>query len=87
VAELAGMRDRRLVFFVDDNITSHPSATKELLRALIPLELRWVGQASINAAHDEELLSAHGAQRVPGRAHRLREPRPREPGAMNKTST
>jgi radical SAM superfamily enzyme YgiQ (UPF0313 family) len=57
VAELAGMRDRRLVFFVDDNITSHPSATKELLRALIPLELRWVGQASINAAHDEELLS------------------------------
>jgi len=27
-----------------------------LLRALIPLQIRWVGQASIIAAHDEELL-------------------------------
>ena len=29
---------------------------KEFYRALIPLKIRWVSQASINVAHDEELL-------------------------------
>src|SRR5207344_377180 len=29
---------------------------KEFLRALAPLGIRWVGQSSINAAHDEEFL-------------------------------
>lgn len=48
---------RRLFFFVDDNITSNLEEAKELYRALIPLKIRWVSQASINAAHDEEFLS------------------------------
>lgn len=47
---------RKLIFFVDDNITSNPAQAKELLRALIPERVRWVSQASINAAHDEEFL-------------------------------
>lgn len=47
---------RRLVFFVDDNITSNIEQAKMLYRSLIPLKLRWVSQASINAAHDEEFL-------------------------------
>ncbi len=47
---------RRLIFFVDDNITSNIDEAKELFRALIPLRIRWVSQASINAAHDEEFL-------------------------------
>ncbi len=46
----------KLIFFVDDNITSNPAKTKEFLRALIPLKLRWVSQASINTAHDDEML-------------------------------
>jgi radical SAM superfamily enzyme YgiQ (UPF0313 family) len=29
---------------------------REFFRALIPLGIRWVGQSSINAAHDEEFL-------------------------------
>ncbi|HET8772787.1 MAG TPA: radical SAM protein [Thermoanaerobaculia bacterium] len=45
-----------LYFFVDDNITSNLDAAKELYRRLIPLKIRWVSQASINVAHDEELL-------------------------------
>lgn len=45
-----------LYFFVDDNITSNLDAAKELYRKLIPLKIRWVSQASINVAHDEELL-------------------------------
>ncbi len=43
-------------FFVDDNITSNMAEAKEFYRALIPLRIRWVSQASINAAHDEEFL-------------------------------
>jgi radical SAM superfamily enzyme YgiQ (UPF0313 family) len=67
VAEVAGLKDRRLIFFVDDNITSNLAQAKELFRALIPLKLRWVSQASINAAHDEEfldLLARSGCQGV-----------------------
>ncbi len=45
-----------LIFFVDDNITSHREAAREFFRALIPLNIRWVSQASITVAHDEELL-------------------------------
>ena len=52
------MRDfgRKLIFFVDDNITSNLEQAKEFFRALIPLGVRWVSQSSINAAHDAEFL-------------------------------
>ena len=46
----------RLYFFVDDNITSNFDEAKELYRALARFRIRWVSQASINAAHDEEFL-------------------------------
>lgn len=49
-------RNRKLFFFVDDNVTSNLPQAKEFFRALIPLGIRWVSQSSINAAHDEELL-------------------------------
>lgn len=47
---------RKLFFFVDDNVVSSPAAAKELCRALIPLNIRWVSQATLTLAHDEELL-------------------------------
>jgi radical SAM superfamily enzyme YgiQ (UPF0313 family) len=57
LAEVAALRrDKRLLFFVDDNITSNLKQAKEFFRALAPLGVRWVSQASINAAHDEEFL-------------------------------
>jgi radical SAM superfamily enzyme YgiQ (UPF0313 family) len=57
VAEVASIRgEKRLFFFVDDNITSNLAEAKEFFRALAPLRIRWVSQASINAAHDEEFL-------------------------------
>ncbi len=43
-------------FFVDDNITSNFDEAKELYRQLAKHKIRWVSQASINAAHDEEFL-------------------------------
>jgi radical SAM superfamily enzyme YgiQ (UPF0313 family) len=58
IAELAGMKrqNKKFIFFVDDNITSNMGQAKAFFRALGPLKLRWVSQASINAAHDEEFL-------------------------------
>lgn len=57
LAEIAALKkDKGLIFFVDDNITSNLAEAKEFFRALIPLKVRWVSQASINAAHDEEFL-------------------------------
>ncbi len=58
LAELARIRrPGRLVFFIDDNIVSDLEAAKELMRALIPLKVRWVSQASINVAFDDEALA------------------------------
>jgi radical SAM superfamily enzyme YgiQ (UPF0313 family) len=62
--EIRGI-DKPLIFFVDDNITSNMDEAKEFFRRLIPLKVRWVSQASINAAHDEEflrLIKASGCQ-------------------------
>ena len=64
LAEIRSIQ-KPLYFFVDDNITSNMKRAKEFFRALIPLKIRWVSQASINAAHDEEfleLLVASGCQ-------------------------
>ena len=55
VREVASVRSRP-VFFVDDNIAVDRRRTLELLEALIPLGIRWVGQASLHAAADEEML-------------------------------
>jgi len=57
VAEAAQDREHaKLIFFVDDNLACEPERFKQLLRALIPMKIRWVGQAGINVAHDPELL-------------------------------
>ncbi len=49
-------QDRKLVFLVDDNLVSDREAAKELLRALIPLKIRWVSQGSIDMTEDPELM-------------------------------
>jgi radical SAM superfamily enzyme YgiQ (UPF0313 family) len=62
IAEIQKQR-RSLYFFVDDNLSANMERAKSLLRALIPLKIRWVSQCSINAANDEEfvqLLAASG---------------------------
>jgi radical SAM superfamily enzyme YgiQ (UPF0313 family) len=59
VAELAGLKpDKRLFFFVDDNFAGDLKAGRTLLPALATLNIRWITQMSINAAHDEEFLEA-----------------------------
>lgn len=55
VNEIAGLKEK-LVFFVDDNIVADHAAAKKLFRALIPLKIHWVGQGSLQAAQDLELV-------------------------------
>ncbi|MBN2612479.1 MAG: B12-binding domain-containing radical SAM protein [Bacteroidales bacterium] len=42
--------------FLDDNIIGQPRYAKELFRAIKPLKIKWVGQASISLVKDSELL-------------------------------
>ena len=44
------------IMFIDDNFAGDPKRTKELLREMIPLKIRWQAAVSINAAKDPELL-------------------------------
>ncbi len=46
----------KLVLIVDDNVIGVPERAKDLFRALIPLGIRWVSQASIDFARDPELV-------------------------------
>jgi radical SAM superfamily enzyme YgiQ (UPF0313 family) len=58
VEEVRRVREgKRLIFFVDDNITGHRDYAKDFFRALVPLNIRWVSQASITVAHDDEMLA------------------------------
>lgn len=49
------------VFFVDDNITVNRDYAKLLFESLMPLNKKWVSQASIDAAKDDKLLSLASA--------------------------
>lgn len=55
IAEIKSQK-RKDLFFVDDNITANREKAKELFRALIPLKIRWVSQASIDMLEDKELM-------------------------------
>jgi radical SAM superfamily enzyme YgiQ (UPF0313 family) len=55
-AASSGATRNQLIFFVDDNLACEPDRLKQFLRDLIPMRVRWVGQAGINVAHDPEML-------------------------------
>lgn len=55
VAEIRQLNSK-FFFFVDDNIVTDQARAKELLQALIPLGIKWIGQGGIAAAFDHELL-------------------------------
>lgn len=47
---------KNMVFFVDDNIISSRRHAKEFLNRIIPYNLKWLGQTSVNIVKDDELL-------------------------------
>jgi radical SAM superfamily enzyme YgiQ (UPF0313 family) len=55
--EIESLGKSNLVIFLDDNIVGNPSFAKELFRALIPYKIKWVAQASVTIARDDELLA------------------------------
>lgn len=55
IAEIAALPGQ-MIFLVDDNLFADRNAAEALLRALIPLNIRWVCQVSIDVAADELLL-------------------------------
>lgn len=58
VHDLAELKDSaRLFFFVDDNFAANIRFASDLADAIAPLNVRWVTQMSIHAAHDEVLLA------------------------------
>jgi radical SAM superfamily enzyme YgiQ (UPF0313 family) len=48
---------RNVVLFVDDNIISNRNHAKELLTRIIPYNLKWLGQTSVNIVKDHEILT------------------------------
>jgi radical SAM superfamily enzyme YgiQ (UPF0313 family) len=50
-------RSQAYIFFVDDNIVGNLSHARELLQMLSHYRLRWVSQAPIHIAENEELVS------------------------------
>lgn len=57
VEEVKSLKERTsFFFFVDDNIVSHIGWAGELFKALIPLNIKWVAQATITMTRDAELL-------------------------------
>lgn len=61
VSEVRSLTGRGPVAFVDDNLIGDPEWAKELFRALIPCQIRWVTQVTIALAEDEELLELAAA--------------------------
>lgn len=47
---------RKNLFFVDDNFIANKPKVKELLKALIPLKVRWVSQGCMDMLYDDELM-------------------------------
>jgi radical SAM superfamily enzyme YgiQ (UPF0313 family) len=53
VEEMRNLR-HRLIMVNDDNILGNPSYSKELLKALVPLKKKWIGQASLSGLRNAE---------------------------------
>lgn len=51
----------RFLGFLDDNIVGNIAYARELFRALIPYNLLWIGQSSINIARHEDVLELAAA--------------------------
>jgi len=48
---------KKFIFFVDDNIIGDKDYAKKLFKALIPLKIYWISQATVDIAEDKELLA------------------------------
>jgi radical SAM superfamily enzyme YgiQ (UPF0313 family) len=54
--EIETLNQKEFIVFVDDNIVGNPKFAEELFLALIPYKIKWVSQASVTVARNDELL-------------------------------
>ncbi len=47
---------KNAVFFVDDNIISNKTYSRQFLERITPYNLKWLGQTSVNIVHDTPLV-------------------------------
>ncbi len=70
VEEIKGMTGKslrtRFLGFLDDNIVGNVNYARELFKALIPHNLLWVGQSSIDIARHEDVLQLAAASGCKG---------------------
>jgi radical SAM superfamily enzyme YgiQ (UPF0313 family) len=59
--EIETLNLRKPIGFVDDNIIGNPKFAKELFRALLTYKIKWVSQASVMVARNDELLKLAAA--------------------------
>ncbi len=59
--EIETLNQKEFIAFVDDNIVGNPKFAEELFRALIPYKIKWVSQASVTVAGNDELLKLAAA--------------------------
>jgi radical SAM superfamily enzyme YgiQ (UPF0313 family) len=59
--EIETLNQREFFVFVDDNIAGNPKFAEELFRALLPYKIKWVSQASVTIAKNDELLKLAAA--------------------------
>jgi len=85
VLEEIDQQDKKLIFFVDDNLVSDRKAAKELFRAIIPLKIKWVSQASIDMTEDEELVQLMADSGCLGNVIGFESINPKNLEAMNKS--
>jgi len=48
----------KIIFFIDDNITSKREHILALCKAITPLKIKWASQVALSVAKDDELLKA-----------------------------
>lgn len=48
--------NKGVIHFNDDNIVGNKAYSKQLFKALIPLKIKWGGQASLTMVNDQELI-------------------------------
>jgi len=53
---LSKYKEKKVIFFVDDNIIANKKFARELFLALRPYNINWMCQASINISQEDELL-------------------------------
>ncbi len=70
IEEIKGMIGKslgtRFLGFLDDNIVGNIAYARELFKALIPYNLLWIGQSSINIARHEDVLELAAASGCKG---------------------